>query len=218
MENRSGMMNFKDLVEVEGYYSVQQLEPLPYEYDALEPIIDEETMREHHTKHLKKYVETYNSLIDGTPASQRTLEEVLSDIRSYGDGIRNNGGGIWNHNFFFRLLTPNKKTPNGNLSLSIGKKWGSMESFIEKFRESGLKRFGSGWVWLVKDIKGELSIITTQNQDNPLMFPNNQYIPIIGCDLWEHSYYLKHKSNRSGWIDSFFECLDWDEAQKNYEG
>ena len=212
------MMNFRDLVEIHGKTSVQQLIPLPYEYDALEPIIDEETMREHHTKHLKKYVETYNSLIDDTPASQRSLEEVLGDIRSYGSGIRNNGGGIWNHNFFFSLLTPNQTTPNGKLDLAISKKFGSIEYFIEKFREEGLKRFGSGWVWLVKNTNGELSIITTGNQDNPLMFPNNQYIPIIGCDLWEHSYYLKHKSNRGGWIDSFFECLDWDKAEEYYGG
>ena len=212
------MMNFRDLVEIHGKTSVQQLIPLPYEYDALEPIIDEETMREHHTKHLKKYVETYNSLIDDTPASQRSLEEVLGDIRSYGSGIRNNGGGVWNHNFFFSLLTPNQTTPNGKLDLAISKKFGSIESFIEKFREEGLKRFGSGWVWLVKNTNGELSIITTGNQDNPLMFPNNQYIPIIGCDLWEHSYYLKHKSNRGGWIDSFFECLDWDKAEEYYGG
>ena len=212
------MMSFRDLVEIHGKTSVQHLVPLPYEYDALEPIIDEETMREHHTKHLKKYVETYNSLIDDTPASQRSLEEVLGDIRSYGSGIRNNGGGIWNHNFFFSLLTPNKTTPNGKLDLAISKKFGSIESFIEKFREEGLKRFGSGWVWLVKNSEGELSIITTGNQDNPLMFPNNQYIPIIGCDLWEHSYYLKHKSNRGGWIDSFFECLDWDKAEEYYGG
>ena len=216
MEGR--MMSFRDLVEIHGKTSVQHLVPLPYEYDALEPIIDEETMREHHTKHLKKYVETYNSLIDDTPASQRSLEEVLGDIRSYGSGIRNNGGGIWNHNFFFSLLTPNKTTPNGKLDLAISKKFGSIESFIEKFREEGLKRFGSGWVWLVKNSEGELSIITTGNQDNPLMFPNNQYIPIIGCDLWEHSYYLKHKSNRGGWIDSFFECLDWDKAEEYYGG
>ena len=212
------MMSFRDLVEIHGKTSVQHLVPLPYEYDALEPIIDEETMREHHTKHLKKYVETYNSLIDDTPASQRSLEEVLGDIRSYGSGIRNNGGGIWNHNFFFSLLTPNKTTPNGKLDLAISKKFGGVDSFIEKFREEGLKRFGSGWVWLVKDTNGELSIITTGNQDNPLMFPNNQYIPIIGCDLWEHSYYLKHKSNRGGWIDSFFECLDWDKAEEYYGG
>ena len=212
------MMSFRDLVEIHGKTSVQQLVPLPYEYDALEPIIDEETMREHHTKHLKKYVETYNSLIDDTPASQRSLEEVFEDIRSYGSGIRNNGGGIWNHNFFFSLLTPNKTTPNGKLDLAISKKFGGVDSFIEKFREEGLKRFGSGWVWLVKNTNGELSIITTGNQDNPLMFPNNQYIPIIGCDLWEHSYYLKHKSNRGGWIDSFFECLDWDKAEEYYGG
>ena len=212
------MISFRDLVEMDGKTSVQQLIPLPYEYNALEPIIDEETMREHHTKHLKKYVETYNSLIDGTPASQRPLEEVFEDIRSYESGIRNNGGGIWNHNFFFSLLTPNKTTPNGKLDLAISKKFGSIESFMEKFREEGLKRFGSGWVWLVKNTNGELSIITTGNQDNPLMFPNNQYIPIIGCDLWEHSYYLKHKSNRGGWIDSFFECLDWDKAEEYYGG
>ena len=216
MEGR--MMSFRDLVEIHGKTSVQHLVPLPYEYDALEPIIDEETMREHHTKHLKKYVETYNSLIDDTPASQRSLEEVLGDIRSYGSGIRNNGGGIWNHNFFFSLLTPNQTTPNGKLDLAISKKFGEVEEFIEKFREEGLKRFGSGWVWLVKNSEGELSIITTANQDNPLMFPNNQYIPIIGCDLWEHSYYLKHKSNRGGWIDSFFECLDWDKAEEYYGG
>ena len=212
------MMSFRDLVEMDGNLSVQQLIPLPYEYNALEPIIDEETMREHHTKHLKKYVETYNSLIDDTPASQRSLEEVFEDIRSYGSGIRNNGGGIWNHNFFFSLLTPNQTTPNGKLDLAISKKFGSIESFMKKFREEGLKRFGSGWVWLVKDTNGELSIITTSNQDNPLMFPNNQYTSVIGCDLWEHSYYLKHKSNRGGWIDSFFECLNWDKAEEYYGG
>ena len=209
-------MNFKDLIEIHGKHSAIELPELPYSYDALEPHIDEETMREHHLKHQRKYVDTLNEEIDGTPAGQRGLEEILGDIGAYNDVIRNNAGGVWNHSFFWPLLSPKPVNPSGELVLHIIKTWGSLDDFKGKFKEAGLKRFGSGWVWLVQSRDGELSIITTKNQDNPLMFPNNRYTPIIGCDLWEHAYYLKHKSNRGAWIDTFFEILNWEEANNNF--
>ena len=162
-------------------------------------------------------MDTLNELIDSTPASQRSLEEILSDIQSYSVPIRNNGGGVWNHSFFWPLLSPNGgSVPIGESSLAISKKWGNVDGFKAEFKEKGLKQFGSGWVWLVNGEKG-LEIITTGNQDNPLMFPNNRYTPIIGCDLWEHSYYLKHKSNRGEWIDTFLEILNWNQVEENYK-
>jgi Fe-Mn family superoxide dismutase len=211
-------MSLRDLVEIHGDFSAHQLPELPYDYGDLEPHIDEETMREHHLKHQKKYVDTLNEEIDGTPASQRTLEEILGDIRAYSKTIRNNGGGVWNHTFFWPLLSPQKIEPSGPLVMSISKQWGNLQDFKEEFKEKGLKQFGSGWVWLVVDnTEQKLKIITTSNQDNPLMYPNTMYTPIIGCDLWEHAYYLKHKSNRGEWIDTFFEILNWEQANKNYK-
>lgn len=210
------MISFKDLVEIHNERPIIMLPTLPYRYDSFEPHIDAETMEEHYTKHHRKYVDTLNSLTDGTPAYGLTLEEILGDVRSYSTEIRNNAGGVWNHNFFWPLLSPNQTKAEGKLELDIVRKWGTIDTFFEKFKEAGLKRFGSGWVWLVKDSSGELSIVTTPNQDNPLMVPNNKYQPIIGCDVWEHAYYLKHKSNRGGWLDVFFEVLNWEQANKNY--
>lgn len=210
-------MSLRDLVEIHGDFSAHQLPELPYDYSALEPHIDEETMREHHLKHQRKYVDTLNQEIDGTPASQRSIEEILGDITAYSPAVRNNAGGVWNHTFFWPLLSPKKVEPSGPLLLAIVKKWGDIDQFKSIFKNEGLKRFGSGWVWLVQTADGELKILSTANQDNPLMFPNNKYKPIIGCDLWEHAYYLKHKSNRGAWLDTFFEILDWEQANKNFK-
>lgn len=211
-------MSLRNLIEIHGDFSAHQLPELPYGYGDLEPHIDEATMREHHLKHQRKYVDTLNDEIDGTPASQRGLDEILGDITAYNDAIRNNAGGVWNHSFFWPLLSPNKTNPSGGLELAITKKWGSIDEFKQEFKAAGLKQFGSGWVWLVKDNEsGELKIIGTKNQDNPLMFPNNRYTPIIGCDLWEHAYYLKHKSNRGEWLDTFLSILNWETADKNFE-
>ena len=192
-----------------------ELPQLPYEYDALEPHIDEETMREHHTKHQAKYVENLNKELADLPQMRKPLEEIFENIQSYNTAVRNNGGGVWNHTFFWNLLSPTETTPSGKLRSDIISQWGDMEDFQTEFKDAGLKRFGSGWVWLVLNIKtSKLEIITTPNQDNPLMMEG--LTPIIGCDLWEHAYYLKHKSNRGNWIDTFFKILNWDFVGKLY--
>jgi Fe-Mn family superoxide dismutase len=192
-----------------------ELPQLPYEYDALEPHIDEETMREHHTKHQAKYVENLNKELADLPQMRKPLEEIFENIQSYNTAVRNNGGGVWNHTFFWKVLSPTEMNPSGKLKSDIISQWGDMEDFQTEFKDAGLKRFGSGWVWLVSNTKtSKLEIITTPNQDNPLMMEG--LTPIIGCDLWEHAYYLKHKSNRGNWIDTFFKILNWDFVGKLY--
>jgi Fe-Mn family superoxide dismutase len=192
-----------------------ELPQLPYEYDALEPHIDEETMREHHTKHQAKYVENLNKELADLPQMRKPLEEIFENIQSYNTAVRNNGGGVWNHTFFWKVLSPTEMNPSGKLRSDIISQWGDIEDFQTEFKDAGLKRFGSGWVWLVSNTKtSKLEIITTPNQDNPLMMEG--LTPIIGCDLWEHAYYLKHKSNRGNWIDTFFKILNWDFVGKLY--
>jgi Fe-Mn family superoxide dismutase len=208
-------MNLKELLEMEDGGKQYELPELPYAYDALEPHIDEETMFEHHTKHQQKYVDNLNKEFVDTPHLIKPLEELFQEIESHNVAIRNNAGGVWNHTFLWDLLSSESTTPNGKLATSITSEWDSLENFMAEFKDMGLKRFGSGWVWLVLNIKtSKLEIITTPNQDNPLML--DSLIPIIGCDLWEHAYYLKHKSNRGAWIDNFFKVLNWNTAASNY--
>jgi Fe-Mn family superoxide dismutase len=208
-------MKLTELLEIESGGEMYSLPELPYSYDALEPHIDEETMIEHHSKHQAKYVENLNKELADLPQMRKPLEDIFKDIQSYNTAVRNNAGGVWNHTFFWNLLSPNPTTPSSELKMDILRKWDTMEDFQSEFKDVGLKRFGSGWVWLVYNEKvGGLEIISTPNQDNPLMMDG--MLPIIGCDLWEHAYYLKHKSNRGNWIDTFFEILNWDFANKWY--
>jgi Fe-Mn family superoxide dismutase len=208
-------MKLTELLEMEDHGRVYQLPELPYEYNALEPHIDEETMIEHHSKHQAKYVENLNKELEDLPQMRKPLEEIFQTIQSYNTAVRNNGGGVWNHTFFWNLLSPTQTQPSGKLKMDILSQWGTMEDFQAEFKDAGLKRFGSGWVWLVFDTDtSKLEIVTTPNQDNPLMMEG--LIPIIGCDLWEHAYYLKHKSNRGNWIDTFFKILNWDFAGSTY--
>ena len=208
-------MKLTELLEMEDHGRVYQLPELPYEYNALEPHIDEETMIEHHSKHQAKYVENLNKELEDLPQMRKPLEEIFQTIQSYNTAVRNNGGGVWNHTFFWNLLSPTQTQPSGKLKMDILSQWGTMEDFQAEFKDAGLKRFGSGWVWLVFDTDtSKLEILTTPNQDNPLMMEG--LIPIIGCDLWEHAYYLKHKSNRGNWIDTFFKILNWDFAGSTY--
>lgn len=208
-------MKLTELLEIESGGEMYSLPELPYSYDALEPHIDEETMIEHHSKHQAKYVENLNKELADLPQMRKPLEEIFKDIQSYNTAVRNNAGGVWNHTFFWNLLSPNQTAPSSELKMDILRKWDTMEDFQTEFKDMGLKRFGSGWVWLVYNEKvGGLEIISTPNQDNPLMMDG--MLPIIGCDLWEHAYYLKHKSNRGNWIDTFFEILNWDFANKWY--
>jgi Fe-Mn family superoxide dismutase len=208
-------MKLTELLEMEDHGRVYELPELPYEYNALEPHIDEETMIEHHSKHQAKYVENLNKELEDLPQMRKPLEEIFQTIQSYNTAVRNNGGGVWNHTFFWNLLSPTQTQPSGKLKMDILSQWGTMEDFQAEFKDAGLKRFGSGWVWLVFDTDtSKLEIVTTPNQDNPLMMEG--LIPIIGCDLWEHAYYLKHKSNRGNWIDTFFKILNWDFAGSTY--
>jgi len=208
-------MKLTELLEMEEFSRVYELPELPYPYDALEPHIDTETMREHHLKHQAKYVENLNKELDEYPQLRKPLEEIFENIEAYSTAVRNNGGGTWNHTFFWNLLSPTTQTPSGKLKMDILSQWGEMEDFMAEFKDAGLKRFGSGWVWLVYSEKSsKLEIISTPNQDNPLMMDG--MLPIIGCDLWEHAYYLKHKSNRGKWIDTFFEILKWENAGETY--
>jgi Fe-Mn family superoxide dismutase len=208
-------MKLLELIEIESGGEMYSLPNLPYPYDALEPHIDKETMVEHHSKHQAKYVENLNKELSDFPQLRKPLEEIFKDIQSYNTAVRNNGGGVWNHTFFWNLLSPTEMNPSGKLRSDIISQWGDIEDFQMEFKDAGLKRFGSGWVWLVLNAKtSKLEIISTPNQDNPLMMDSMS--PIIGCDLWEHAYYLKHKSNRGNWIDTFFKILNWDFANKWY--
>lgn len=206
-------MNLKEFLEMDGSMKKYELLPLPYEYNALEPHIDEETMIEHHTKHQAKYVDNLNKLLDPTPAIAYPIDVIVRRIESYSPKVRNNAGGVWNHQFFWPLLGTEETQPNGNLERELIKQFGGVDEFKAEFKDVCLnKSFGSGWVWLVED-DGSLRITITPNQDNPLMYGVK---PIIGIDLWEHAFYLKHKSNKGGWVDTFLEILNWNQAEENF--
>ncbi|WP_455662398.1 superoxide dismutase [Pradoshia sp.] len=196
-------------------YSLPQL---PYEYDALEPHIDKETMNIHHTKHHNTYVTNLNAALEGhEDLAGKSLEELLANIESVPESIRtavrNNGGGHANHSLFWELLSPNGGgEPTGELAEAIKAKFGSFESFKEEFAKAATTRFGSGWAWLtVKD--GELELYSTANQDSPLMEGKT---PILGLDVWEHAYYLNYQNRRPEYIASFWNIVNWDEVSKRY--
>ena len=194
------------------------LPQLPYEYDALEPHIDKETMNIHHTKHHNTYVTNLNAALEGhEDLAGKSLEELLANIESVPESIRtavrNNGGGHANHSLFWELLSPNGGgEPTGELAEAIAAKFGSFESFKEEFAKAATTRFGSGWAWLtVKD--GELELYSTPNQDSPLMEGKT---PILGLDVWEHAYYLNYQNRRPEYIASFWNIVNWDEVAKRY--
>lgn len=194
------------------------LPQLPYEYDALEPHIDKETMNIHHTKHHNTYVTNLNAALEGQEdLAGKSLEELLANIEAVPENIRtavrNNGGGHANHSLFWELLSPNGGgEPTGELAEAIAAKFGSFESFKEEFAKTATTRFGSGWAWLtVKD--GELELYSTANQDSPLMEGKT---PILGLDVWEHAYYLNYQNRRPEYIASFWNVVNWDEVSKRY--
>jgi superoxide dismutase, Fe-Mn family len=190
-----------------------ELPPLPYAYDSLEPTIDEATMHLHHDKHHQTYVTNLNGAIEKHPElAGKTPEELVSDLASVPEDIRtvvrNNGGGHVNHTAFWTWLTPGgSKTPTGALATAIDETFGSFDNFKAQFQDAGAKRFGSGWVWLVKDSAGKLSIISTANQDNPL---TDGLTPILGNDVWEHAYYLKYNNRRPEYLAAFWNVVNWD--------
>jgi Fe-Mn family superoxide dismutase len=196
------------------------LPPLPYAYDALEPVIDAETMQLHHTKHHQAYVDKLNEGVSEDPSVQgKSLEEILAGISAQPKKVRNNGGGHWNHSFFWQTMKPGGSALVGRLAEVIDGEFGSLDGFKKKFNEAGVGQFGSGWVWLVADPDGQLSIATTPNQDNPLMDDAPvKGTPILGNDVWEHAYYLKYNNRRADYLNAWWDVVDWEKVAERYEG
>ncbi|MCS6905404.1 MAG: superoxide dismutase [Bacteroidia bacterium] len=197
---------------------------LPYEYSALEPYIDTQTMEIHHTKHHGAYVNNLNAAIANYPELQnKTIEELITNINSLPKDIqtavRNNGGGHWNHTFFWEIMKPNApQAPVGALATAIEKRFGSFARFKEEFTKAATSRFGSGWAWLIFS-QGDLHVISTPNQDNPLMnnIAETTGTPVLGLDVWEHAYYLKYQNRRPEYIAAFWNIINWEKANEHYE-
>jgi len=194
-----------------------ELMPLPYAHDALEPFIDKATMEFHHDKHHATYVANFNKAIEGTDAEGKTIEDIFATVSKYPAGVKNNGGGVWNHNMFWSIMAPNAGgTPTGEIGKAIIENFGSVEEFKKKFSEAGLTRFGSGWAWLISN-GGKLEIISTANQDNPLMdISEKKGTPILVLDVWEHSYYLKYQNRRAEYIENWWNVVNWTEVERRY--
>ena len=194
------------------------LPALPYAHDALEPHIDAQTMQIHHGKHHQAYVDNLNKAIAGTPNENKSIEELVKSAGSISPAVRNNGGGHWNHSFFWEILGPNAGgQPSGRLAEAINSAFGSFDAFKEKFNNAGMTRFGSGWAWLiVKD--GKLEVSSTPNQDNPLMdVAEVKGTPILGADVWEHAYYLKYQNKRADYLNAFWSVVNWNKVQERFD-
>ncbi|AYW45215.1 superoxide dismutase [Tetragenococcus koreensis] len=195
------------------------LPDLPYAYDALEPYFDEETMHLHHDKHHNTYVTNLNAAIEKHPeVGNKSVEDLVADLANVPDdvytAVRNNGGGHANHAFFWKILSPDGGgEPTGALKAAIDKEFGSFDAFKDEFKTAATGRFGSGWAWLVLD-NGKLKITSTPNQDSPL---TDGQTPVVGLDVWEHAYYLKYKNVRPDYIAAFWNIVNWEQANKNYE-
>ena len=195
------------------------LDPLPYDFDALEPNIDARTMEIHHDKHHQGYVTKLNAAVEGTDNEGKSLEELLSKVSTLSTAVRNNGGGTWNHSFFWKIMSGDGGgEPSGELAKAIDAKFGSFSAFKDKFKDAAGSRFGSGWAWLIVNGSGELAVTSTPNQDNPLMdVAETKGKPVLGLDVWEHAYYLKYQNKRPDYIDAFFNVVDWKAADANYK-
>lgn len=195
--------------------------PLPYAYNALEPYIDEPTMKLHHDAHHKTYVDNLNAALkNDTKLQKKDLDYLLRNLDGIEDdkaktAITNNGGGHWNHSFFWKIMKPNGGgLPKNNLNKAIKKQFGSFKKFKENFNEEAKKVFGSGWAWLCLNTNGELVIMSTPNQESPI---SQNLEPIIGLDVWEHAYYLKYNNKRVDYISSWWNVINWDQAEINFK-
>lgn len=195
-----------------------ELPKLSYAYDALEPYIDAQTMEIHHTKHHGAYTTNLNNAIANTTLSGMSIEEILKDVSKHSAAVRNNGGGFYNHNLFWELISPKGGgEPIGKVADAIKAKFGSFDQFKEKFAAAAATRFGSGWAWLI-DRNGELEIFSTPNQDNPLMdLAEMKGYPILALDVWEHAYYLKYQNKRPEYIENFWKVVNWAEVERRYQ-
>jgi Fe-Mn family superoxide dismutase len=191
--------------------------PLPYAYDALEPYIDARTMEIHYDKHHRTYFTNYINAVKGAPVEGMAIGEVFASISKQSDGVRNNGGGYYNHIIFWNNLAPKSAGPSSGLSAAITKSFGSFDKFREAFSNAGKARFGSGWAWLVINNDKSLTIGSTPNQDNPLMdISTVKGTPLLTLDVWEHAYYLKYQNNRADSIEAFWNVVNWEEVDRRY--
>jgi Fe-Mn family superoxide dismutase len=194
-----------------------ELPKLPYEYTALEPHIDARTMEIHHSKHHQAYVTNLNNAVNGTEWEGKSLEELLKNISKLSPAVRNNGGGHWNHSFFWNIMGANAGgAPTGDVADAINTAFGSYDKFKEEFTKAATTRFGSGWAWLLVH-DGKLVVTSTPNQDNPLMdIADVKGSPILGLDVWEHAYYLHYQNRRPDYITAFYNVINWDAVNKLY--
>jgi superoxide dismutase, Fe-Mn family len=192
---------------------------LPYSYQSLEPHIDGKTMEIHHTKHHQAYVNNLNKAISGTPAEQSSLVDLMLNVSTRGDAIRNNGGGHYNHNLFWEILSPTpQKAPSGALSAAITASFGSLDSLQREINRAAMRQFGSGWAWLVVTPDRKLVVSSTPNQDNPLMdVAAVKGIPVLGIDVWEHAYYLHYQNRRGDYLGSIWNVIDWGVVSAKYD-
>lgn len=195
-----------------------QLITLPYAYNALEPHIDAQTMEIHHSRHHAAYVNNLNAAIKGTEGEKMSLTEILANTKKFDMKVRNNAGGVYNHDLFFTTLSPNGGgQPTGDLAKAIDEAFGSFENMKSQLNTAGANRFGSGWAWLYVTPEGKLAIGSTPNQDNPLMdIAEFKGTPIFGIDVWEHAYYLKYQNKRADYMNAIWNVADWNAVAKRY--
>ena len=194
------------------------LAPLPYDTGALEPHIDNMTMEIHHDRHHKAYVDNLNKAVVGTEMAKMTIDDLVKSVNaSTPAAVRNNAGGHWNHTFFWNIMSPKGGgQPKGAVAAAINKKYGSFDKFKEEWAKAATTRFGSGWVWLIKT-GSDVEIISTPNQDNPLMaLAEKKGTPILGLDVWEHAYYLKYQNKRPDYVTAAWNVYDWDKVEKHF--
>lgn len=196
---------------------------LKYAFNELEPYIDALTMETHYSKHHAAYTNNFNSAVEKAPQfANKSYREILASLDEVEDealrtALKNNGGGFYNHNLYFSILSPNpKKAPEGKLAEKINETFGSVEALIDKLSTAAMGRFGSGWAWLSTNKLGDLKVSSSPNQDNPIIETKNEWVPIIALDVWEHAYYLKYKNLRGDYIKAFFNVLDWQEVERRY--
>ncbi|RMI13018.1 MAG: superoxide dismutase [Calditrichaeota bacterium] len=198
-----------------------ELPPLPYAYDALEPYIDEQTMRIHHDLHHGGYVKNLNAALEKySDLQNKSIQELLKELNSLPEeirtAVRNNGGGHYNHSIFWTIMAPNAGgEPSGELAEAINSAFGNFGAFKEKFSKAAATRFGSGWAWLVKNPDGSLEVLSTPNQDNPI---SEGKFPVMGLDVWEHAYYLKYQNRRPEYISNWWNVVNWEAVAKRFQG
>lgn len=196
-----------------------QLPKLPYDYDALEPHIDARTMEIHHSKHHNGYTTKLNGAVDGTDLEGKKIEDILAGAGHHSTAVRNNGGGYYNHDLFWKVMSPDGGgKPSGDLANAITEDLGGYDNFKDQFATAAKTRFGSGWAWLIVGDNGHLAVTSTPNQDNPLMdVADDRGTPILGLDVWEHAYYLNYQNRRPDYVEAFFSVVNWEEVEKRYQ-